>query len=593
MKDYKVGEYYNFWVTGIGNHRIYLKDENGDTFSVYAYDFQTEWDWASPQVPVNILKCYVKEVSDSGNLVLQQSRDILLIVLYPEAHRGEEKRDVFIVDSLKTIGHTIYYVVVDVYGIQHMYRPSAGHEGLQPGDEVELIVKGICEKENNRSYLIFEEVVAAEQLRDVTIQYDNTQSLAESDGAVTTVGKFGEETDKVEFKSTIVYPAGATAADIDTQMHVILRTVAGFLNAKGGKLYIGVNDNGDAVGIEQEFCMLNSSAKDKNTYQENKDGYENKLRSGINFHLGPVAEDYVAVTFLEEDGHVVCLLEVKPSQSVIWYDQRDAYKRIGNRTSHLRSEAIVKLVLDKASLPRPAVLQIEPTPVNSEEEILPSDVLSDSEEEVPVVRKVEKPATIKFIGEETQGHGSFYMNMFSNGEWSWSKTMPTDPDVEFCIPINSPASKNNLIMVYEDGCVNRVDAYHLHLAKQEGKRYMNGRRGDGVRLVKVFHAKAEDLLACFSVQHGHDFVKVHSVAHVAQHENMGLKGIRVINTTGLDGITKAEICFVAAEHDQRISALKKTEHQLSNSLGLQMDLPKNAKFMRVKETLETLCDVPE
>ena len=74
---------------------------------------------------------------------------------------------------------------------------------------------------------------------------------------------------------------------------------------------------------------------------------------------------------------------------------------------------------------------------------------------------------------------------------------------------------------------------------------------------------------------------------------MGLKGIRVINTTGLDGITKAEICFVAAEHDQRISALKKTEHQLSNSLGLQMDLPKNAKFMRVKETLETLCDVPE
>ena len=42
MKDYKVGEYYNFWVTGIGNHRIYLKDENGDTFSVYAYDFQTE-----------------------------------------------------------------------------------------------------------------------------------------------------------------------------------------------------------------------------------------------------------------------------------------------------------------------------------------------------------------------------------------------------------------------------------------------------------------------------------------------------------------------------------------------------------------------
>lgn len=30
MKEYKVGEYYNFWVTGIGNanHRIYLKDDD-------------------------------------------------------------------------------------------------------------------------------------------------------------------------------------------------------------------------------------------------------------------------------------------------------------------------------------------------------------------------------------------------------------------------------------------------------------------------------------------------------------------------------------------------------------------------------------
>ena len=105
-KTYCAGEYYNFTVTGISNNRIYLKDDQGDTFSVNAFDFQTEWDWASPQVPANLMKCYVKEVYGSGKLVLEQSKDILLMVLYPEAYRGEEKKALFIVESLKTFGRT-------------------------------------------------------------------------------------------------------------------------------------------------------------------------------------------------------------------------------------------------------------------------------------------------------------------------------------------------------------------------------------------------------------------------------------------------------------------------------------------------------
>jgi hypothetical protein len=262
---------------------------------------------------------------------------------------------------------------------------------------------------------------------------------------------------------------------------------------------------------------------------------------------------------------------------------------MGNRTTHLRSEAIIKLVFDKASMARPEALQFAPKAVHTENDLLPTE---HKQEETLVAMKVEQPTRLKFIGEEAQGHGSFYMNLFSNGDWSWSKVRPTDTDLEYCIPIHSPASKNDLIMVYEDGCVNRVDAYHLHLDKKEGKRYMNGRRGDNVRLVKAFHAKAEDMLACFSTQHGHEFVKVHPIHHVSQHDNMSLKGNRVINTTGMEGITQADIYFVAAANEQRVSALRKTENQLSNSLGFQMDLQKNAKFLQVKDTLENLCDIP-
>lgn len=586
MREYKIGEHYNFWVKGYTSRKIYLQDEDGREFSVFAYKFQTDWDWSSPQVPVGVLKCYVKDMELSGRLLLEQSKDVLFAALYPEATRLEETKCCFSIVQLKTINGRLFYVVEDAYGITHMYKPSNENDLLQPGDEVELKVKGVNFKDKNKSHLILEEIM------DQAVAIDNSTAVPESPDA-TQIGPFGEENEKVEFKTTIVYPAGAAGADIDTQMRIILQTLAGFMNAKGGTLYIGVNDNGDAIGIEREYCMLNSSKKDKYTYQHNKDGYENKIRSSITKLLGQVAQDYVSIEFFEHTGHTVCKIQVEPSNSVIWLNEFMAFKRMGNSTHHLRSDAIVKLVLDKANYPRPVSIQVKPTPAPSEDELLSVDVITDEERiDDPVVVKVARPSTIRDIGELRKGKGSFYMNLFANGDWSWSKEKPEDKDLEFCIPINNPASQNDLLIVYADGCVNRVDAYHLHLHKKENKRYMNGRRSDGVEVVKVFHAKADDLLACFSTQHGHNFVKVHNVSHVSQHDIMSLNGNRLINTKGMSGITRADIFFVASEHDQRVSALKKTENQMSSSLGIQMDLKKNSKFIHVVKTLEILCDIP-
>lgn len=588
MREYKVGEYYNFLVKGLNSKRIFLEDEDGRKFNVYAYKFQVDWDWSSPQVPESVLRCYIKEIDSLGRVCLEQSRDVLLALLYPEASRMEETVSRFSVVQLKTISGRLFYIVEDAYGMTHMYKPSNENVLLQPGDEVELNVKAINFKDRNKSHLILVEIGGKDNVADNTA--NNAAESENREGEA--VGPFGEENEKVEFKTTIVYPAGATGPDIDTQMRVILQTLAGFMNAKGGTLYIGVNDNGDAVGIESEYCMLNSSLKDKYRYQQNNDGYENKIRSSITRSLGQVAQDYVSIEFFEHTGHTICKIQCEPSNSVVWLNEYNAFKRLGRSTIHLHSDAIVKLVLDKTNYKRPSSIYVKPTAVSSEEDLLPSDVLVDTERDIePIVMKVGRPSLIMNIGEERKGKGSFYMNLFTNGDWSWSKEKPGDDDLQFCIPINSPASNNDLIIVYADGCVNRVDAYHLHLDKKENKRYQNGRRNDGVEIVKVFHAKAEDLLACFSTQHGHDFVKVHNVSHVSQHDIMSLKGNRLINTKGMSGITRADIFFVASEHDQRVSALKKTENQMSNSLGIQTDLKKNSKFIHVINTLKTLCDI--
>ncbi|WP_332913332.1 ATP-binding protein [Algoriphagus boritolerans] len=58
----------------------------------------------------------------------------------------------------------------------------------------------------------------------------------------------GREDKNQEFKSSIIFTAETSSANPELQQLTILKTIAGFLNASGGNLYIGVNDEGNVVG---------------------------------------------------------------------------------------------------------------------------------------------------------------------------------------------------------------------------------------------------------------------------------------------------------------------------------------------------------
>lgn len=73
---------------------------------------------------------------------------------------------------------------------------------------------------------------------------------------------FGEESDMLEFKTSIVFPparkgAVTPAPDPNLQIWQILKTINGFLNSlHGGTLLLGVNDYGNASGIEDDIVWL-------------------------------------------------------------------------------------------------------------------------------------------------------------------------------------------------------------------------------------------------------------------------------------------------------------------------------------------------
>ena len=77
---------------------------------------------------------------------------------------------------------------------------------------------------------------------------------------------FGEENDMLEFKTSIVFPPqnkiNISQADPNNQIWAILKTINGFLNSlHGGTLLIGVNDFGNAIGVDDDIKWLYDNGK--------------------------------------------------------------------------------------------------------------------------------------------------------------------------------------------------------------------------------------------------------------------------------------------------------------------------------------------
>lgn len=66
---------------------------------------------------------------------------------------------------------------------------------------------------------------------------------------------YGDESQTVEFKSSLIYSThGGSRPDVKTQLHEIVHIICGFMNARGGKLYIGVNDAGYENGLNDDLA---------------------------------------------------------------------------------------------------------------------------------------------------------------------------------------------------------------------------------------------------------------------------------------------------------------------------------------------------
>ena len=84
------------------------------------------------------------------------------------------------------------------------------------------------------------------------------------------------ESDELEFKSTLRWDLREALVNRKLE-EVIMKTVAAFANSDGGTLLIGVDDNGDVLGLEPDYHSLGGADRDK---------FELHLRNLLNQQFG-------------------------------------------------------------------------------------------------------------------------------------------------------------------------------------------------------------------------------------------------------------------------------------------------------------------
>jgi hypothetical protein len=145
------------------------------------------------------------------------------------------------------------------------------------------------------------------------------------------------ESAQLEFKSSLRWDYKQQAKNKALE-RVVAKTIAGFVNAKGGTLLIGVDDDGEILGLDPDYQALS---------KPNRDGFELQLIQLLAACLGESVLSYLTVSFHEIDGKDVCQVVAEPSDHPVYLTDegtQSLYVRMGNLTKSLPVDEAVKYV---------------------------------------------------------------------------------------------------------------------------------------------------------------------------------------------------------------------------------------------------------
>lgn len=147
----------------------------------------------------------------------------------------------------------------------------------------------------------------------------------------------------VEFKSTARWDLRQNQPS-KLMEDSITKTVAGFLNAEGGTLLIGVGPDRQVLGLEHDYLRVKPA---------NGDGFVNWLTTHLIGALGHTAVTRTRARIAVHDGREICRLDVARSAAPVWAktskQERVFYRRMNNSTRALPEPEVQTYLLGRGA----------------------------------------------------------------------------------------------------------------------------------------------------------------------------------------------------------------------------------------------------
>ena len=159
---------------------------------------------------------------------------------------------------------------------------------------------------------------------------------------VTAVLRAGES-DRVEFKETARWNVRENRKDARMEI-AIAKSVAAFLNSRGGTLVIGADDTGTAIGLDRDLATLRTADHDR---------FELWLRDMLSTALGRNAAAQPRIVFAAPGPELpaVCVVVCRPAPRPVFLTQpkdggstTDLWVRVGNSSRALGVDEAVEYV---------------------------------------------------------------------------------------------------------------------------------------------------------------------------------------------------------------------------------------------------------
>lgn len=124
------------------------------------------------------------------------------------------------------------------------------------------------------------------------------------------------ENDLIEFKSSLRWDYRRQKMNKALE-GVIAKTISAFLNTKGGMLFIGVDDDGNALGLDNDYQSMSKN---------NRDGFLLTLTSVINQSMGKDIHKFITINIISLNEKDVCIVNVEKSDKPIFIGTHEREK---------------------------------------------------------------------------------------------------------------------------------------------------------------------------------------------------------------------------------------------------------------------------